>query len=187
MDALSCVFETENVITFDQKKLTDLGFRKDHRSGKPIINLEVDLFTVSQNSVFLIEIKSNPKDVFKAMDQLNRAEYVISELAKTVTSGKVVPLKKVVIIPPYQQRDLELKAKKYNVTVVKLDQSKEDSDGAEKCTTPDITIQSMGVVLNIASKNDAANVFNYLFGHQNQDGTSKSALGILLFSLSMFS
>jgi hypothetical protein len=58
LDALSQVFETD-VTTFDTKKLSDLGFKKDFRTGTSIINLEVDIIVVSPKSILLVEVKSN--------------------------------------------------------------------------------------------------------------------------------
>ena len=182
--ALSSVFES-NPITFEEKKLTDLGFKIDKRTGKPILNLEVDLMILSQNYIYLIEIKSNPKDVFTAMNQLNRAEEVVSAITRTVCSNAIVPLKKIIVIPPFKQRDLELKTKQNSVTVLLFDLSQEYlnllSNGKilESSQKPDQT--NYKTVLTIGADCNDTNVLSHLFDSKNKDVTTQLDLGNLQF------
>ena len=183
--ALSSVFES-NPITLEEKKLTDLGFKIDKRTGKPILNLEVDLMILSQNSIFLIEIKSNPKDVFSAMNQLNRAEEVVSTITRTVCSNAIVPLKKIIVIPPFKQRDLELKAKQNNVTVLLFDLSQEYLNQLiigkklKSIQKPDQT--NYGMILTIGTDCNYTNVLSHLFASTNKDVTTQLDLGNLQFN-----
>jgi hypothetical protein len=173
LEALSQVFETD-AITFDSKALFDLGFKKDHRTGKPIVNLEVDLIIVSKNSILLIEIKSSPKDVFSAMNQLNRAEKIVTEIIESVCENKMVCVKKMVVIPPYKHRDLTLKAKHNNVTVI-FGQDKETEKGQNTSK------ESQGSILYFAHNSDNGIVLNLIFDQKNEDPTSPLISGDLKF------
>ncbi len=106
--------------------------------GKPIINLEVDLIIVSKNSILLIEIKSSPKDVFSAMNQLNRAEAIVTEINKALCESQIVCVKKIIVIPPFKQRDLTMKAKLNNETVIfgHVEDDLSDLTKKEKCPIP---------------------------------------------------
>jgi hypothetical protein len=145
--------------------------------GKPIINLEVDLIIVSKNSILLIEIKSSPKDVFSAMNQLNRAEAVVTEINKALCESQIVCVKKIIVIPPYKQRDLTMKAKHNNVTVIfgHVEDNLSDLAKNEKCPNPSQEIQ--GLVLNLVHYSDNEKAMSPIFDQNKQDNTTPPISG----------
>jgi len=84
-----------------------------------IILNKYSMFIVSQNDtqVTIVEIKSNPDDVFFAMKQLEKSELVFRKIFQSI-GGENVSIKKAVAIPPSKNPQLLKKAKDAKVHIL---------------------------------------------------------------------
>ena len=92
---------------------------------KSIINLEIDILVLSKNCLLIVEVKSNPNDVFKAMDQLKKFEHVITKVFESICH-KEVTVTKVVAIPEFKHPFLKKKAGEQNVQILMSSEGRDE-------------------------------------------------------------
>ena len=73
-------------------------FRKSKITQMPIVQIEIDVLVISKTCITLIEVKSNADKGTFAIEQLKKAEHLISILCQIVGLDKV-PIKKIVAAP----------------------------------------------------------------------------------------
>ena len=84
--------------------------------------VEVDLIVVGCNSITLVEVKSNEKEAFKAMEQLNKSKPILVALATIVgVNLNKVKIKQVVAVPTVTGWQLKKKAIDQSVTIFETD------------------------------------------------------------------
>ena len=110
--------------------------------------------------VVIAEIKSNPNDAFKAIDQLERLESVFTAIFRTLCDEEIV-LKKVLVIPPSSNYQLPDKAEKAGVTVITVKDGEEPDLGIFSGNTGEGG--SSNFVLNTVKLGDLKSTFSFLY------------------------
>ena len=94
--------------------------------------VEVDLIVVGCNSITLVEVKSNEKEAFKAMEQLNKSKPILVALATIVgVNLNKVKIKQVVAVPTVTGWQLKKKAKDQSVTIFETDSQENENTMSE--------------------------------------------------------
>ena len=94
--------------------------------------VEVDLIVLGYNSITLVEVKSNEKEAYKAIEQLNKSKPILTALATMVgVNLNQVKIKQVVAVPTLTGWQLKKKAKDQTVTIFETDSQENEKTMSE--------------------------------------------------------
>ena len=99
----------------------------------------------------IVEVKSNPDDVFKAQKQLEKSEFIFGQIFKSICQHKIC-IQKIVAIPTHKEPYQLKKVTDANVTVLQFNDNKETDLGI--FGTMDREPSSKGCIYWIANNSD---------------------------------